>query len=108
MKTSCQHNLSVLNPSVSKEWNFVKNFPLRPFDVAPNSNKKVWWKCKKGHEWLASISNRNRQNTGCPYCLSHKLSLDNCLATKNEKLANEWDYEKNEGLTPNDVFFVKN
>lgn len=104
MKISCQYNLSVLNSSISKDWNFVKNFPLRPSNVAPNSNKKVWWKCKNGHEWMAYISTRNRQGTGCPYCSNHKISLDNCLAIKNNKLIGEWNYEKNKGLTPNDVF----
>ena len=33
----------------------------------PNSDKKVWWKCKNGHEWQAMIGNRHRGN-GCPYC----------------------------------------
>ena len=37
----------------------------------PNSNKKAWWKCIKGHEWQAIIGNRNRGN-GCPQCAKEK------------------------------------
>jgi hypothetical protein len=40
-------------------------------DVTPNSDKKVWWKCKKGHEWQAIIGSRNRGN-GCPVCNSEQ------------------------------------
>lgn len=34
----------------------------------PSSNKKVWWRCKRNHEWEASINNRNRKHYGCPIC----------------------------------------
>ena len=33
------------------------------------SNQKVWWRCAKGHEYLAAIGSRTGKNkTGCPYC----------------------------------------
>jgi hypothetical protein len=69
----------------------------------PNSNHKVWWKCKKGHEWEASVSSRNRGN-GCPYC-SGKLVIigETDLKSINPNLALEWNYEKNNGITPMDV-----
>ena len=31
------------------------------------SNKKVGWKCKKGHKWVAAVANRSR-GSGCPTC----------------------------------------
>ena len=31
------------------------------------NTKKVWWRCKKGHEWEAVISSRTA-GRGCPYC----------------------------------------
>ena len=55
------------NPTLANEWNYEKNNGLTPADVMPNSDKKVWWKCKNGHEWQAMIGNRHRGN-GCPYC----------------------------------------
>ena len=54
-------------------YNYEKNNGLTPADVAPNSNKKVWWKCRKGHEWQAIIANRNKGN-GCPVCAKEKRS----------------------------------
>ncbi|MBR2727144.1 MAG: hypothetical protein IKD71_04540, partial [Solobacterium sp.] len=61
------NDLATLNPELAKEWHPTKNGSLTPEMVAPNSNKKVWWQCKNGHEWQAYISNRNRGNK-CPYC----------------------------------------
>jgi len=43
------------------------------------------------------------QNHGCPYCNGKQVSLSNCLATKNPKLAKEWHPTKNGELTPYDV-----
>ena len=69
----------------------------------PNSDKKVWWKCSKGHEWQASISHRS-QGRGCPYCSGRKtLKGYNDLQTINPAVAKEWNYEKNNGLMPADV-----
>ena len=28
-----------------------KNGEVTPSDIAIGSQKKVWWKCEKGHEW---------------------------------------------------------
>ncbi|MHC4133205.1 MAG: zinc-ribbon domain-containing protein [Planctomycetota bacterium] len=44
------YNLQVINPNLSKEWHPTKNGSLDPKDFTPNSNKKVWWICKKKHE----------------------------------------------------------
>ena len=69
----------------------------------PNSDKKVWWKCGKGHEWHARIDSRNNGN-GCPYCSGlFAVKGENDLQTVNPTLAKEWNYEKNNGLTPEDV-----
>ncbi|WP_216638203.1 zinc-ribbon domain-containing protein, partial [Brevibacillus brevis] len=53
------------------EWNNTKNHPLTSFDIAFSSNKKVWWKCIRGHEWQASPNSRHRSNGkiySCPFC----------------------------------------
>ena len=64
----CKENcLKIVNPGLAQEWHPTKNKPLPPDQVLPNSNKKVWWLCPKGHEWEANISNRNH-GTGCPFC----------------------------------------
>ncbi len=46
-----------------------------PDAVTPNSNKRVWWRCKAcGYEWETSICNRNLQNTSCPKCAKKKTA----------------------------------
>ena len=98
-----KNDLQTINPNLAKEWNYEKNNDLTPSNVLPNSNAKAWWKCDLGHEWQASIANRNR-GANCPYCTSKKVLIGfNDLQTTNPLLAKEWDYEKNIELTPRDV-----
>jgi len=97
------NDLQTINPSLAKEWNYEKNNGLAPTDVMPNSDKKVWWKCAKGHEWQAIIGNRNK-GRGCPYCSGQiVIKGKNDLQTVNPILSQEWNYDKNNGLTPMDV-----
>ena len=96
------NDLLTTNPSLAEEWNYEKNDGLTAMDVSLNSNKKVWWKCSKGHEWEAVIANRSA-GSGCPYCSGHKvLKGYNDLGTINPTLANEWNYDKNGDVTPED------
>lgn len=82
-------------------WNYERN-DKKPTDVMAGSNKKVWWKCPNGHEWEATPNNVSNGRR-CPYCSSEKVLFGyNDLATKNPQLANEWDYEKNGNLKPQD------
>ena len=97
------NDLKTLFPEIAKEWHPTKNENLKPCDVAPQSHRKVWWKCEKGHEWQATIAHRVN-GTGCPYC-SNRVVLRgfNDLATLNPNLAKEWHPIKNGTLTPFDV-----
>ena len=74
------NSLSMTHPDIAKEWNYEKNGSLVPDCVLAGSNKKVWWKCFKGHEWEAIISNRTKGH-GCPFCAgcAHKVVL--CVET---------------------------
>ena len=94
------NDLQTVNPALATEWNYERNSGLMPMDVLPNSNKKVWWKCSKGHEWQSTVANRNNGN-GCPYCLGrYAVKGENDLQTVNPALAKEWNYEKNDDLKP--------
>lgn len=67
---NCKLNFLFSEPisdELQKEWNNNKNGLMHPDMFSANSNKKVWWRCEKGHEWQARISNRTA-GTGCPYC----------------------------------------
>ena len=97
------NDLATHYPQLVKEWNYEKNGDLDPSHVVFGSMKKVWWRCTKGHEW-ASIIDSRRRGHGCPYCCNFAVLIGfNDLATTNPELANEWNYEKNEGIKPTDV-----
>ena len=99
-----ENSLSTLNPTLAKEWNYEKNGKLTPENFTANSGRKVWWKCKNGHEWQSTISHRNNRGDGCPYCSGQKaIKGVNDLATTMPNLAKEWHPEKNNDLTPTDV-----
>ena len=67
-KAICGKNdLLTLYPDIASEWHPTKNGKLMANQVMPNTNRKVWWMCKFGHEWLASPSKRI-QGRGCPIC----------------------------------------
>ena len=56
-------------PNIAKEWHPTKNNNLKPEDFVKGSNKKVWWKCIKGHEWEKIIVKRT-QGSNCPHCFA--------------------------------------
>lgn len=61
-----------------------------PLEGTPVS-KKVLWQCSLGHEWNATIHNRTRSGTGCPYCANRRLlSGFNDVATRYPFLLDEW------------------
>lgn len=51
------------------EWDWDKNTEIDPNNVSLGTNSKVWWKCKEGHEWEATINSRtSAEGTGCLSC----------------------------------------
>lgn len=102
----CSHNkvlegfndLASQMPEIAAEWS-EKNYPLLPTMVTPFANKKVWWKCSKGHEWHTLISTRSG-GSKCPYCSGQILLKGfNDFATTQPQLAEEWS-DRNLPLTP--------
>ena len=87
-------DLATIYPEISKEWHPDKNGDLQPSDVLPNSSKKVWWICAKGHEWKTTVAKRT-EGKGCPYC-NHKLaSQDNNFAVMFPEKLELWDWDRN-------------
>lgn len=104
-------SLGLLYPELISEWDFDKN-EKTPFDYLPKSQRNVNWKCSVcGYKWSAVITNRT-SGVGCPQCgrqkskeslLRRLISERGSLADNAPDIASEWDYEKNEGLKPEDV-----
>lgn len=91
-------------PRLAKEWHPTKNENKRPEDYTKGSNKKVWWKCEKGHEWQAVIYSRASGNN-CPYCGNQILLPGfNDLATTHPDWASQWHPTKNGDVKPNMIF----
>ena len=106
-ETNC---IARTHPHLLKNWNFVKNINITPYNTVIGSEKEVWWVCDKGHEYKArpSYLKSNDKNIGskrgwCPYCNNIKVCNETCLATRNPELAKEWHPIKN-NKTAFDVF----
>lgn len=96
-KASAEYNLFKDNPKLCKEWDYDRN-NKNPKQYTPNTKSYVWWKCKNGHSWRASIIDRNKGGNGCPYCSGFLPTAENNLFVKNPLLSMQWDYEKNKKL----------
>ena len=98
------NDLATRFPDLAAEWHPTKNAMLPPpSKLSPGSHRPAWWRCEKGHEWVAVIKSRT-EGCGCPICANREvLAGYNDLATTHPQLASEWDTEKNGGLTPSGV-----
>jgi hypothetical protein len=67
LQKSAEYKLTISNPALVEMWHPEKNGNLTPADVTANSTKKVWWLCKKGHEWREKVYLQDRSQ-GCPFC----------------------------------------
>ena len=91
-------NLLKYNKKLVDEWDYERNKDVDINTVTSGSSKKVWWKCKKNHEWQAVIHTRVN-GVGCPYCNRKKaIKGVNDFATLYPSLLTEWDYIKNDEL----------
>ncbi len=99
------NDFATLHPELLNEWS-DKNGDLKPDQFRAHSNKKVWWKCKNGHEWQATFGNRLSGN-GCRICGNQVVVKGfNDLASKRPDLAAEWS-DKNLPLRPEEVLWTK-
>jgi Zn finger protein HypA/HybF involved in hydrogenase expression len=93
-KVLAGHNdLATTHPELAKEadgWD--------PTEIIAGTDKKLNWKCEKGHSWKASVTNRSHLGRGCPVCQNQAvLTGHNDLATTHPELAKEadgWDPTK--------------
>ena len=93
-----KNDLATLYPDIAAQWDEEKNGALRPSSVTAGSNRRVWWRCEKGHSYRAVIAQRG---DGCPYCANRKvLPGFNDLATVQPLVAKQWHESLNGALTP--------
>ncbi len=82
--------LSVTHPELAKQavvWD--------PSLVTASSDKKLEWQCSQGHVFAATVYNRAKRKSGCPYCAGQRVLVGiNDLASRYPALALEahgWD-----------------
>lgn len=121
LSASATNNLSAQHPDVAVEWHPFRNGHRTPADVAPRSNRVVWWQCPSaGHEYQMKVEERTRSEPRrCPQCIQYEKAERACnrrpkvsreerlrtgsLAAKRPELIPLWDVELNGDLTPDMV-----
>ena len=94
------------NAQLMVEWDREANDKMMfyPHNVTLGNNAlKVHWTCAYGHKWQATVHSRFKLKTNCPYCSGRYATIETSLATMNPALSSQWDYSKNERLTPLNV-----
>lgn len=87
-----EKSLLKLNPNLAKEWHPTKN-SIKPSQVTPGAEKRVYWKCQQGHVFKAAVKERSR-GSNCPKC-ARQVKYKDSLAAKRPDLAKEWHKTKN-------------
>ena len=92
-----KNDLATLHPEIAVEadgWD--------PSTMTYGSEKRMPWKCDKGHTWESQVSKRTIRKQGCPYCTNRKVWTGfNDLKTLFPEVAKEAD-----GWDPSTVIAV--
>ena len=66
---------TIYNDFVNDPRNFEKNNELgiTPESISKSYSKKVWWKCKNGHEYQRHVYNERNGSGRCPICKKLKM-----------------------------------
>ncbi len=99
LRVTKSHNFLVLFPELSKQWHPRKNASLTPDQVPPYTIKKVWWLCKKGHEWQAPVTQLSNGGK-CPVCSTRKATPDSNLLITHPEIGRQWHPVRNGDLKP--------
>ena len=98
-----EKSLKSIAPDIAAMWHPVKNGKLTPEYVSYMSSKVVWWLGKCGHEWRSPVAYEASSGL-CPYCSGKRILVGfNDLQTVNPGIASEWNYNRNNSLTPAEV-----
>lgn len=83
------NDLATTNPTLASEAN-----GWDPTEIIGGTHKKLEWKCKFGHTWVAEVKSRVSGN-GCPTCSGRRILIGfNDLASTEPEIASQafgWD-----------------
>lgn len=112
------NSLGDLRKDMLAEWYWEKNNELGidPYTISPYYNKKVWWKCKKGHHWFTSPHARINQKDkskiyGCRFCDKQEMwpgdtdALTVLTKLNRQDVIEEFYLADNNGLRLENLFY---
>ena len=100
-----ENSLVITHPEIATEWHPNKNSPLTPNEVTHGSQRQVWWRCQKGHEWNTRINDRVR-GSKCPKCSNEKRrqsTKHKSITESAAEFAKQWHPTLNLPLTPDKI-----
>ena len=62
-----ERSLAYKSPALAAQLHPTRNGDLDAAGLAAWANRKVWWRCGRGHVWEAAVSSR-AAGSGCPKC----------------------------------------
>lgn len=92
-------------PHLVDEFHPTKNINHRLEYLAPGNNEVLWWKCRNGHAFRATLGKRTRGST-CHFC-ERRSTNRRTIAAARPDLAAEW-HPSNYPLTAEDVTIGSN
>jgi len=104
-RVSVTNCLATCFPRVAAEWHPMRNGVARPYEVVASAARIAWWRCAidPTHEWRASVRDRTRRQTLCPFCAHRMPSPESSLAKSHAFLSREWHPTRNGALSPEGV-----
>ncbi len=87
-----KYTLMKAYPNLAEEWHHVKNGGLSAEDLTPNYAFNVWWQCKYGHEWAATVQDRTKGNN-CPFCAGKRTPEPEIELPEPELVPESWQPE---------------
>lgn len=107
-----------LYPDLARKIDYDKTTNVHIENLSAHSGKYVWWKCETcGHSWEGKIANMVKNKGNCPKCyhknmtnnvITYRLNRDGSFADHYPELLEEWDYDQNIGLDPNNILEKSN
>ena len=107
-RVSADRSLAVKRPDLFVELHPTRNGAVDLATLAAGSGRRMWWSCREGHEWQATVTDRS-SGTGCPICSAARRARalrarvwavppDRSLAVKHPELLAEVDQSRNGSL----------
>ena len=99
IKEKEKEHIGITHPFLIREFHPTKN--MIPFEkLTKGSNQRVWWRCDKGHEWVATPFDRTFHNRHCKICRELDIPYERSLGFLCPETIKQWHPTANGEYTP--------